>query len=640
MTAEKHSFFRLNNSVFENDIVYASKANFNECPKFFLHPIKKGSELFFVKQSLPVKNYKSELFLFSQDVCLEKIIEEYPSLAEYFTGQAPQIETHKSTWANHDILWKSFAEVSKEKSEQVENTLKDLGALRFERDLDVPNYQSKHIIPNPESLFLIKDQAEITYTPYTGSEKEEHTYEFIFSHSFTNQTEILQLIANNTRAFKWHNIIVVEFVPKGQERAEYRFIGKSKDTMDLWKSLQEHSSVMSPEGTYNKIEENLAEKLKEVGLESFENELYFLPQSVAKIQKQYNHVLQHAHVELSFQLVFDHQLTSDNINELTGSTQEAISKKLKQEIRLYCKKYNLPYVLRKHLFQVWQKGSLDFSDYQLNLLEKQPILPHSEKGYFEIKGCDPQQALDIMNELGFFETLEKEEANTAFRRVIANHYTQREKFIPAGNMVLHGMTGIKKYHNVNLEICSRLKSMAECGGILSSFERRRIGLKFHSMSPLGDIAAGIDKYVPCKIGDSPHYGSGAFFGMKPSILNRKDIFFAPYDFGAEVADRHQCFQDYAKSIGQEHMYSPITCEAVQQHMKEGIKATDNEVYFKYQISWNEIDTIWLVGLEDITEIQQTWDNLCKQYPELENINFEFVDQDQLPKSITARANQI
>jgi hypothetical protein len=81
--------------------------------------------------------------------------------------------------------------------------------------------------------------------------------------------------------------------------------------------------------------------------------------------------------------------------------------------------------------------------------------------------------------------------------------------------------------------------------------------------------------------------------MKPEVLQRRDLWFSDRDYGGGE-DRYKKYTKYAKKIGQGKIYREPDHEARQKHLAEGgVSGHYNEVYLKHEISWDEIDTIFV-----------------------------------------------
>lgn len=216
--------------------------------------------------------------------------------------------------------------------------------------------------------------------------------------------------------------------------------------------------------------------------------------------------------------------------------------------------------------------------------QKHLSAPFSEKGCFVIHAKTLQ---GISQALKHFGMESHEGRNWVHDYGVLDYYVENPDIkpqIPAGSVIIHGMTGANGSNSIE-----RLNSIIEHGGLLSYTERRRRGIQLESMSPLGDLASGIDWAVPCKIGDEIAYGENIFFVMRPSVLLRKHMFFAPKDFGGG-ASRWNHYKKYANSLGQENIWDAPSHEARQKHF-ELIGRPNNETWFKGSISTEEIAAI-------------------------------------------------
>jgi hypothetical protein len=223
--------------------------------------------------------------------------------------------------------------------------------------------------------------------------------------------------------------------------------------------------------------------------------------------------------------------------------------------------------------------------------------PYSERGILRITGLSPSKALQVIEALGFHkricETVPYDLIYRGSHRLGRVHPLfeplasgRKVLRIPDGHMAIHGLTGAS-----GNESLKRLSTIVETGGLASIAERRRLDIQVTSMSPIGDIASGIDMGVPTKIGDSSTWGGTIYFVMKPEILNRRDLWFSDRDFGGGH-NRYSEYQAYAKKIGQNHIYDPCPVDSRQNHLDKGLGNT-NEAYFRHGISWNEVDTIFV-----------------------------------------------
>jgi hypothetical protein len=160
--------------------------------------------------------------------------------------------------------------------------------------------------------------------------------------------------------------------------------------------------------------------------------------------------------------------------------------------------------------------------------------------------------------------------------------------MPDGCMVLHGMTGIASWG----QALHRFGQILQSGSLLSVAERRRRGFGAITMSPLGDMASGVDWGVPCTIGACPSYGKWIVFGLKPEVLMRRDLWFSDHDFGGGRC-RYDLYKAYAQSLGQRRIFEPCPHTARQQHLASCKNWKHNEVWLAHSIAWEEIDSIFV-----------------------------------------------
>jgi hypothetical protein len=221
----------------------------------------------------------------------------------------------------------------------------------------------------------------------------------------------------------------------------------------------------------------------------------------------------------------------------------------------------------------------------------------SERGALKTEGGTPEQtarALRTLGLLGNVEPMVPREITQPYGRfgrvpIYRDEFLAGENTLayPEDKMVVHGLTGV----NSPQAVTDRVARMVELGGLLSIAERRRSSCKVVTLSPQGDMASGIDHGVPCHIGLVPAYGDEwVTVVMKNEVLERRDIWFAPRDFGP-CENRKQLYEGYAKSLEVEGIHSSPKRAARQRHFHTGTERFDNEVYLNGQINWHEIDSL-------------------------------------------------
>jgi hypothetical protein len=225
--------------------------------------------------------------------------------------------------------------------------------------------------------------------------------------------------------------------------------------------------------------------------------------------------------------------------------------------------------------------------------------PYSERGVLKFENMNPDQAVQTAQNLNLMQGLAEDVPYSSIYRgahrrgrVIPTHeeYATGEQTvgIPAGHMIVHGMTGAKNAE----QALERLDQLHETGGLKSIAERRRMGLGLlHTLSPKGDIASGLDTGVATRIQNQTVHKSMVFFGFKPQAIERRDVFFSDSDFGSGH-DRTPSYEAYAKSIGQETTHATPSDKSRKTHLINGL-GPKNEAFFKHEVPWDEIDTIWV-----------------------------------------------
>lgn len=232
---------------------------------------------------------------------------------------------------------------------------------------------------------------------------------------------------------------------------------------------------------------------------------------------------------------------------------------------------------------------------------------HSEQGILRVHAKTPEDALKALTEAKLAKSVCKSVPGDEIYRGKHRfgHVTplyeplatgEEAVSLPDEHMIIHGLTGAGGNAKGHLE------NIIKSGGLKSIAERRRMNIKTQSMSPLGDIASGIDMGVPCKIGRETQYGGAIFFGMKPEAIERRDLWFSNVDFGGGH-NRNASYQKYAKGLGQNDIHSPCPTEGRKKHLKNGLGAT-NEIYFRGEVSWNDVDTLFVANQSEGATIKE------------------------------------
>jgi hypothetical protein len=235
-----------------------------------------------------------------------------------------------------------------------------------------------------------------------------------------------------------------------------------------------------------------------------------------------------------------------------------------------------------------------------NYTQAEQQTPLSEQRRLTIDGPDMQEAETILKKIGCVQkAAESVPYNMAYDSpnrsgpLIQKHpdYLQNNLSprMPAGCMITHGMTGVRD-KEAALE---RFENIVRAGGMKSTAQRRQMGIRVNSLSPIGDTLSGIDDGVPASIGPDCNYNEWVVFAFKPEILERAQIWFANTDYGGGH-NRFAEYDAYARGIGQESFRLPPSHQSRQKHLSEGVMGhEDNEVYFAGGIRWEEIDSVYV-----------------------------------------------
>jgi hypothetical protein len=304
------------------------------------------------------------------------------------------------------------------------------------------------------------------------------------------------------------------------------------------------------------------------------------------------------------------------------------------------------------IFKPWPK---EFSTSCRSEIQREWIeqtAPYSQRGVLKVRGLKPHDVAQKFRELGLIkddhytsdlETLKKRdqqneesEHKLEYGRALYKHqdYLDKKNHLDLeDNMIIHGMSGCPD----SSAALGRLEKIILTGGLKSLEERRRMGIQVDSLSPRGDIVSGLDVGVPCKIGSSTRYGRYIFFGLDPRAIYRRDIWFAPTDFGPGF-NRYDSYGDYARSLGCKSMHDYPGHQARKEHIAQAICSEDNEIWFRHEIPWREINTLWIQ--QDIFESAQAMiEKYRHQLPDSLVIQ-AYQEVDELQPLLSARAKKI
>lgn len=251
--------------------------------------------------------------------------------------------------------------------------------------------------------------------------------------------------------------------------------------------------------------------------------------------------------------------------------------------------------------------------------------PRSERGVLRLDNMPPKMALETMQKLGLFAKICPlipydiiYRGRHKLGRVLPWHpeyaLQQKNLALPKGNVIVHGLTGISGEKGA----LSRLEQIIKTGGLKSIAERRRMGLHIKgTMSPEGDTGSGTDIGVPTRITTNHCVGAMIFFVLKPTAILRRDLFFAPHDYGGSHT-RYESYTNYAKQIGQGKIYHVAPHNARKKHLKTGLGGS-NELYLRHEIPWDEVDVLMVYSTlkDDVENMLQKYADKLSSIPRVE-----------------------
>jgi len=223
--------------------------------------------------------------------------------------------------------------------------------------------------------------------------------------------------------------------------------------------------------------------------------------------------------------------------------------------------------------------------------------PFSERGKLRVEDATPAEAVKCLKALGLTTGLaEQVPYNVLYHgeRRVGRVQPRLPEFVATGRkldsdpgqrVVIHGLTAKDE------DTAGLIESLIESGGVMSTAERRRMGIDVRTESVAGDTGSGIDQYVFCTYNDTPQFGQGAWLLLKPTVLERRDIAFAPTDFGGG-SDRWTRYNGFANQIGQGKFTDPPDIDARNRAI-DMMDHADAEVLLKHSIPWEDVDTLFV-----------------------------------------------
>lgn len=511
-----------------------------------------------------------------------------------------QIQTRQTWRDSGDAHYRAFAEVSAGQTEEtLINKLCLAGAQVEDHQVEVPDYESRHNISPGKRFSLAQGDKSIHYVPhYSAGEKQVETYSHRATIDFSRPEvkDALKQVAKEerlNRAFSIQNTFMVgSYNPDGQWIEYCKNLPPGSGMAKLYEQASRGQAYAQEEMKDLKItvrpsnqEEMLKAGYREIDNDRWVNKAIYrsFKDECAQIDKWGK--------QPNITVSWDKQ---------GGQGQEFDQTRFRSSVHAKIQHSRVPQQLQGLL----RRAQLIPSDRKVEKHIKREHrgqgAPSSERGRLVLQGYTPKEAVDALQNLDACKGITpKVPMGWAYPdrkpigRVSPVHAEYAEKPAPAmpdGNMVVHGMTGVQEQDTA----MERFTRMVSAGGLRSISERRRAGINVTSLSPIGDIASGIDTGVACSVLDAPHHGHHLFFALKPDVIKRRDLWFSDRDFGA-CEDRYDKYNDYARSIGQARIHKPASHRARQKHLDHGCKSIGNELYLKHGVSLDEIDTVYVDG---------------------------------------------
>lgn len=516
-----------------------------------------------------------------------------------------------------------------EAEEQLVQNLIKAGAIIEDHAIEIPDYRSRHIIePGQRFALPLGDNARLHYIPHTSIGSREVDMHKHTAHLDFKDLEVKQALRNNLMASYADRATTISDCYIETNVSGVNYLRTPDSPLHSLIALE----VARRDGEDVRGELRPLMSVRTATLEDFQQEGYYeftdgtyldkgahaeYQQRVEKLEK-----LDKAKpIELAWHSpqAIDQDLATPTVYDEEGISDSIYQTQLRQAIA--CRK-DIPSVYR----EIIAGDAHELSDpvapsgYESTAYRgREPVshqAPFSERGRLVVEGLSVQEGIETLQKLDITQkpvrdipaawVFGRENSATAEARHHRGRITPPHREFATkppfdmsqapgeGSMVMHGMTGCRSGE----EVVERLGKLVDSGGIQSIAERRRMGITAATMSPRGDIASGIDRGVPCAIGSNPAHGARVFFGLRPEILERRDLWFSPRDFGSSD-DRYEQYTAYANQLGQKRIYQPTPYQGRKKHLESGLGRVDNEVYFRDRVGFKEIDTIFVEAGGDI-----------------------------------------
>lgn len=568
------------------------------------------NDIAFERQSTD-KDFEAELTEYPQQLralfAERSMFKDHLTYAFFLPAHLPEAE---------DGCYQLIAEITAGNEERMIDALIEQGARMQKNLMHIPAYESKHQLHAGKRLSLRSGNACLHYVPhYSAGDHyvQEYHHRVRLFLTPTVADELMQQAANNCKrqgaqrsdfvAIKdplgkskngWKVSLIRDSQARAQRnkrRAPTRWAHKTKQTLGM-----ESASL------FNNLSSRPASKREIAALDYtwWSEEQCYVPTRAFREYRQtlsalaelgaYNQAM-----HVSWRSHSPHVPAPDRAGRANWDHMiEALASELSLEDDLSAETQS--YLLQGNLPPDQHQVSAGKQEaYRAQVPHKAPT---SERGVLKIAADSIHEAIALMDRVGALGRLLPEiPADLIYqgrRRQGRIHpgelsYQSGRTKTPhlAGRMVLHGLTGCREEN-----VIQRFDMLVATGGLRSTSERRHTGIRVITLSPKGDIASGIDMGVATNIGYTTPLGGFLVFAMRPEVLARRDVFFAPVDFGGGQ-NRYERFQEYAKSIGQEGMYHPPSPECRLHHYTHGTEHVKNETYFRHEIAWEEVDTLYV-----------------------------------------------
>lgn len=509
-----------------------------------------------------------------------------------------RVDTERIWHATDEWTDRVHAEVGQSDDEEVVERLLAAGARWEDHDVQLPLYTSAREVLGGQALVLDDGDAVVRYVPH-GLGRYVDVPEVVV-------TETLRV--TDEQVARWHADLDAEYAAHVHDRADLAVIRRERDGRVRYDIVtpdrKEHAQVLSREGQHGRNAQGVDIRFMRGDAEEIPADLLvgvdrhdpstgggvMLASTHEQWQGRKRVAAGWKERELSFSWVHaDRDDAEDANHEERLITLEAA-----------CEARNLWAGPREMAVTGALDASLVREEATATTTRWAPAnpAPRSERGRLWVEGVGPDDGLAAVQAVGLAG---RARGMTGRGRVTPVHpdFHDAPIEVPAGRMLVHGITASGDADAV----AENVERILASGGLKSAAERRRAvpvsgnsADRPHTMSERGDVNCGIDDGVACSLTDSPLYGQGVFFAMRPEVLGRRDLWFAPRDFGAKEG-RERDYRRYAQAIGagRDFRDAPSAAARRTHYERGGATMVDNEVYVRHQITPEDIDTVWVAA---------------------------------------------